>query len=605
MRSQRHKLERIDIDELFSSPVNRGMLSFLERPPEEAQARLREKQKVNAIDAGRIQEEGDSPPGHVSLETGLAAPVRKDDVQTYSPSPQSILSSPESNSHAENPGGNLPPVGNLTTGELTQAHFSALASEWSCVEEIGHSNDLVATHFSAAESCPESDSIEQLRFTPRGELPPVSGNAATAFTDIPCSYPQGKLTSPVPLHEPKTDSAHGVSYPVGKHIITHWQAQHEAESRRERPRTIQRSKYSQGKLPRGQRQSSLLGRGPIYHSPDSERANESIGQPEILDGSVVGRRQKVRRAIVAQDGHSSGEQLLYQALWNAGRAETPETRVLSIGYSGMSALCKLEKSNCKKNIQGLIQKLAVEITEPHQSVSSTGTTYRVFSYKEILRRREAAGMVWVVRTSGVRFVNLVGSSPTGAERELPPEEVGKSPLPPVSNMVTGAEGNSPRGPQGKTPTLLERDRNKQENLLPSASESIGQLCTFVRSQIAQFDAAACRLLWRKCREAAPDCTIAEVIYCFDLKSRQLFNERVRNVANPVGLMIWSVPKMFEGPEALYLQRRRAKADEATMAVEAIAQFERNRVYWQTLADDPSTSEDDRKFYRKLLGHSDL
>src|SRR3954453_10851093 len=68
MRNQRHKLERIDIDELFSSPVNRGMLSFLERPPEEAQVRLREKQKVNAIDAGRLDPEGELPAGVYSQD---------------------------------------------------------------------------------------------------------------------------------------------------------------------------------------------------------------------------------------------------------------------------------------------------------------------------------------------------------------------------------------------------------------------------------------------------------------------------------------------------------------------------------------------------------
>jgi hypothetical protein len=66
-------------------------------------------------------------------------------------------------------------------------------------------------------------------------------------------------------------------------------------------------------------------------------------------------------------------------------------------------------------------------------------------------------------------------------------------------------------------------------------------------------------------------------------------------------MIWSVPKMFEGPDALYLERRRAKAEEAARAAEALAQFEENRAHWQALLDDPSTSNEDKQFYRKLLG----
>ena len=97
---------------------------------------------------------------------------------------------------------------------------------------------------------------------------------------------------------------------------------------------------------------------------------------------------------------------------------------------------------------------------------------------------------------------------------------------------------------------------------------------------------------------------SEVMDCFELKARQLFHERGRNVANPVGLMIWSVPKMFEGPEALYLQRRRAQAEEAAKAAEAVAQFERNRADWKALLDDSATSEEDRQFYRKLLGESE-
>lgn len=118
---------------------------------------------------------------------------------------------------------------------------------------------------------------------------------------------------------------------------------------------------------------------------------------------------------MAQDGHSSREQLLYQSLWNAANLETQDTRVLSVGYKGMSMLCKLDHSNCKKNIHNLIDKLAVEIIDSYDRATSTGTTYRLFSYKEILRRRESAGLLWVIRANGVKFVNaanLINKSPT-------------------------------------------------------------------------------------------------------------------------------------------------------------------------------------------------
>ena len=54
MAKRSNKLDRISIDELFSSPVNRGMLSFLEKTAEQSQERLFEKQKVDAADAKRL-----------------------------------------------------------------------------------------------------------------------------------------------------------------------------------------------------------------------------------------------------------------------------------------------------------------------------------------------------------------------------------------------------------------------------------------------------------------------------------------------------------------------------------------------------------------------
>jgi hypothetical protein len=55
MRKVKQQLERIDIDELFNNSSNRGMLSFLQRPPQEAQVRLAEKQRVNEADSQRLE----------------------------------------------------------------------------------------------------------------------------------------------------------------------------------------------------------------------------------------------------------------------------------------------------------------------------------------------------------------------------------------------------------------------------------------------------------------------------------------------------------------------------------------------------------------------
>jgi hypothetical protein len=118
---------------------------------------------------------------------------------------------------------------------------------------------------------------------------------------------------------------------------------------------------------------------------------------------------KIRRAVKIQDGHSTGEQLVYQALWNVASVESTDTRLIRIGYGGLQSLCGLDKTNCKDNIQSLIRKLAVEVVSPFSVKRNQGNVYRIFSAGSILKRRKAAGMEWVIRNKGVRFVD----QPTG------------------------------------------------------------------------------------------------------------------------------------------------------------------------------------------------
>ena len=116
-------------------------------------------------------------------------------------------------------------------------------------------------------------------------------------------------------------------------------------------------------------------------------------------------RIRIRRCLSTRDGHSLGEEVLYQAIWNASRPETVDSRTIVIGWRGMSQLCRLTPKNCKINTQRLIRKLALEVLSPYNTPESIGTTYRVYSDQAILRRRHDAGLEWVVRSRGVDFVD--------------------------------------------------------------------------------------------------------------------------------------------------------------------------------------------------------
>jgi hypothetical protein len=126
--------------------------------------------------------------------------------------------------------------------------------------------------------------------------------------------------------------------------------------------------------------------------------------PEVANAAVFKPGPKIHRAARVRDGHSAGEHAIYLALWNAASPESPDTKLIRIGYGGLQSLTNLDKTNCKDNIQSLIRKLAVEIVSPFSVARNEGNTYRIFSERAILKRRQLAGMEWVIRNKGVRFV---------------------------------------------------------------------------------------------------------------------------------------------------------------------------------------------------------
>lgn len=116
---------------------------------------------------------------------------------------------------------------------------------------------------------------------------------------------------------------------------------------------------------------------------------------------------KLHYCLTARDGHSLAEENLYQSLWNspAAREETPETRLIAIGWDVMAALARTTPRLARENCFRLIEKLALERVAPPDPDRRIGTTYRVYAAEAVLARRRGAGKNWVVRNRGVRFVD--------------------------------------------------------------------------------------------------------------------------------------------------------------------------------------------------------
>jgi hypothetical protein len=154
-------------------------------------------------------------------------------------------------------------------------------------------------------------------------------------------------------------------------------------------------------------------------TPKRRQAPVVISTPVFLpmpgDDTTTGRRPRIRKCAAAHDGHSLGEEVLYQALWKAATVESAGARTIVIGWRGMSQLCRMTPKNCKINAQRLIRKLALEVLSPYNTPESIGTTYRIFPTEAILRRRRTAGMEWVIRSRGVEFVDPATGIPVTAQ----------------------------------------------------------------------------------------------------------------------------------------------------------------------------------------------
>ena len=131
--------------------------------------------------------------------------------------------------------------------------------------------------------------------------------------------------------------------------------------------------------------------------------------PHNVAVTQIALLRRIRQAFRAQDGHSLGEQAVYQALWDHGVARDWHSRIVTIGYRTLSAVCGLTANNCKANLQGLRDKLAIEETERH--TPSAGTTYLVYSADAILKRRQAAGLTHYIKNRGVVFVDPLTGTP--------------------------------------------------------------------------------------------------------------------------------------------------------------------------------------------------
>ena len=288
--------------------------------------------------------------------------------------------------------------------------------------------------------------------------------------------------------------------------------------------------------------------GEIGKEPEVIRPPESIRSPATIKDPGIQRDipsspppyiyapmrngRYVRRAMAAQDGHSAGEEILYQALWNCryARPETQETKLLTIGWKAMSKLARLTPRNTKRNCQSLISKLAIEQLAEENSRESIGRTYRLYNYRAMEERRRAAGLEWVTRSRGVTFV------------PAPPME---RPAP----MNSGAEEG------WVTPITPGVERDPGPKQLPAPIAQV------LDEYLPGVNVESAADLLERCRAGAPGVTDEEIAYFLRQKAELM--SRMGTVKSPLAFLKTAVPRCLEGDslkQLRELERKRRPSD---------------------------------------------
>lgn len=251
--------------------------------------------------------------------------------------------------------------------------------------------------------------------------------------------------------------------------------------------------------------------------------SESCQFPSVILGSVPSQNRKIRKCRLSQDAHSAGEETLYRILWEEGKPETANplgSRTVRIGYAELANRARMHKANVRLNLANLTAKLAIEQSGDFSSRDMIAKAYKVLSYKEILERRRAAGLEYVIRQKNVVFVTATGAPIA---------------LPGLSQSKKGKKPSNGAGPISDSHTGSENGFDIQADMA-CVSKAMNTYWTV--------DDAAADQLIRACRNVRPDALAEEI--AFFVREKLDLTRSNKSITNPVGLILATVPQSFSG-----------------------------------------------------------
>jgi hypothetical protein len=142
--------------------------------------------------------------------------------------------------------------------------------------------------------------------------------------------------------------------------------------------------------------------------PQPHLVGPAVLSPVTAPRSSLSRQGRIRKATMAEDGHSLAEQAVYEVLWQASSPVNDlddADRTIRIGYHRLAQMTRLSWVSVKANLRTLEKKLAIKVTGSENSATREGKCYLVYSRSSILARRKQAGLEWVRRTRGVELLS--------------------------------------------------------------------------------------------------------------------------------------------------------------------------------------------------------
>ena len=263
--------------------------------------------------------------------------------------------------------------------------------------------------------------------------------------------------------------------------------------------------------------------------------------------------------MTVQDAHTLAEQAVYDAMYRAGKPHQGDSRILTIGLRTLAEMSRMAYSNCKANVRSLIEKLAVDADDDFSY--TTGRTYIIYSFRDILRRRKAAGLTHVIRTRGVVFVDPSNGRETGPPIALPEQSSAVDSSAPESHAsaLESMQTSAPIADESSAPAPGSHIRNR--HYLRNSGETTTAspiIAAAIQEAMGRADDDAARRIAQACHEAAPDVTEEEIAHFIRQEGPAL--RRNRALENPMGVLIRHIPRCCQG-ESLRLHREAVRQEE--------------------------------------------